>query len=85
MSRPFEATQQFTGDCWREVEQGVHVTTLSHLTDESRFDEEALLKLIRGGGVVVKRKTSDEVEARDDTTRSPLVSGALASQQRPQV
>lgn len=48
--------QQPTTDGWQEVEQGVHVTSLDHLVEESRFNEKALVNLILGGGVVVERR-----------------------------
>lgn len=60
MSRPIEGIQQPGNDGWREVEPGVHVTSLDHLADESRFNEESLLKLIRGGGVAIERKFADQ-------------------------
>lgn len=72
MSRPFEGIQQPTTDGWQEVEQGIHVTSLDHLVNECRFNEKALAKLIRAGGVVVARKGSDEVEARDDKAAVPF-------------
>ena len=58
MSRPLRGTQQHTADGWHEVEAGVRVTDLAHLVEETRFNEGALLKLIRGGGVAVERRES---------------------------